>query len=445
MTALPHHKNLKGMGIGNMKTLLFGGGFRYKKNNGINVGDIAQFENAILLLKENIPNIEITAIAHSLNDECVDESIPISRVLSEYLWGDQKKTIIGRIKIVMRSLSLLLNAKRVAAGKKCIFLSAKGIQALREFYNIDFLFYSGAGTLNSMYFIGPVYIWILAMLLARRLKVPYILLGQQIGPLDTRLSRWILKIALNGATFVGVRDQLSHQLASELGVTQKKLGLTGDEGIYLPPGDRSVAGEFLDKLNIPRDYIAVQFRLDSNCPFHEYIEDFARLYSDVAKALKKPLVFIPFSYANAGDDREAHKLISEKINAPYFLLDIGGQTQFTKAILSMASLAIGIANHFCAFAASVGVPTVGFHGTSYMCQKLEGLKQGRQHVISLPLSELSDTEKLSERIVLHANENARTERLKSSYNQRPEGYWLWADRLAETGVFVKRHAEESTL
>ena len=420
--------------MGNIKALLFTGGYRYKKNNGINVGDIAQFENAILLLKGSMPNIEITAVAHSLSDECVDESIPLSQALSAYVWGNKNKTIIGRIAIVMRSLLLLLNAKRVVKGKKSSFLNAKGIQALEEINNADFLFYSGAGALNSMYLIGPVYIWTIAMLLARRLNIPCILLGQQIGPLNTRLSRWMFKVALNGAAFVGVRDQFSHQLVSELGVDQKKLRLTGDEGLYLPPGDRGKAEEFLDKLNIPRDYIAVQFRLDSNCPFHERVEDFARLYSGVAKALQKPLVFIPFSYADTGSDRETHKLISEKIDAPYFLLDLGGQAQFTKAILSMASLAIGVANHFCAFAASVGVPTVGIHNTPYMRQKLDGLKQGHQHVISLPLSELSDMVKLLERIVLHASENAQTG-LRDSYKQRPDGYWEWLDRLEDIGIF----------
>jgi hypothetical protein len=162
----------------------------------------------------------------------------------------------------------------------------------------------------------------------------------------------------------------------------------------------------------------------------------------VAKTLHKPLVFVPFSYADAGSDsdREIHKLIAEKIDAPYFLLDLGGQAQFTKAILSTASLSIGVANHFCAFAASVGVPTVGIHGTSYMRQKLDGLKQGQQHVISLPLSELNDTEKLSERIVLHANEHAHTG-LKDSYNQRPDGYWEWLDRLEEIGISIE-HCDE---
>lgn len=314
-----------------MKVLLFTSGQRNKKSSGTNVGDIAQFENAISLLKERMPDIEITVVAHSLNDECVDESIPLSRVLSEYVWDDKNKTITGRIAIVARSLLLLLYAKRVVTGKKCLFLSAKGVQALEEINNADFIFYSGAGALNSMYLIGPVFIWTITMLLARRLTIPYILLGQQIGPLDTLLSKWIFKIALKGATFVGARDQFSHQLASELGVDQGKLRLTGDEGFYLPPGDKSKAVELLDKFNIPHDYIAVQFRLDSNCPFHERADDFARLYSDVAKMLHKPLVFVPFSYADAGSDSdcEIHKLIAEKIDAPYFLLDISGQAQFT--------------------------------------------------------------------------------------------------------------------
>jgi hypothetical protein len=213
-------------------------------------------------------------------------------------------------------------------------------------------------------------------------------------------------------------------LVRDLGIDGSRSLFTGDEGFYLPPGDAQEAERHLQMLNIPVGYIAAQFRLDLNSPFREQMTDFARLYSDVAKRLGKPLVFIPFSYADNGDDCETHRLIAENIDAPHFLLDLAGNAQATKAVLSKASLAIGVANHFCAFAASVGVPTVGIHGTPYMAQKLDGLMRGRPYVMSIRVERLSDIDRLSKAIVEHALRYADAPR-HDYYRQKPEGYGKW--------------------
>jgi polysaccharide pyruvyl transferase WcaK-like protein len=272
--------------------------------------------------------------------------------------------------------------------------------------------------------LGPAYILLLAMLLARSLHTPYILIGQQIGPLDSWLSRWVFSIALKGASFIGVRDRSSESLLERLGVDPDKRMFTGDEGFYLPPIDGEKVEEYLREKSIPQGYIAVQFRLDANSPFHDRVADFARLYDDIAMSLGKPLVFVPFSYADCGDDRETHRLIAKAITVPHFLLDVEGNARFTKAIMAKASLAVGVANHFCAFAASVGVPTIGIHATPYMTQKLDGLVQGRPYVLSIPVSELDDHDRLVETIVAHANRYLGMKRV-DYFNERPQGYDSW--------------------
>lgn len=412
------------------RVLLFTSGYRYKKTGGTNVGDVSQFENAVLLLRENVPQVAITAVAHSLSNECVADDIPLSRSLCEYIWGNDSKSILNRVGILVRTGMVLLNARRVSKGRSTILMSNRGKKALEEFRKADFLFYAGAGALNRRYMLGPAYIWLLGMFLAQRLGIPYLLLGQQIGPLDTWLSRAVFRSALNGARFIGVRDHSSLELLKSMGMDEPRVLYTGDEGFYLPPGDLEEAARYLADHGIPSDYIAVQFRLDSNSPFGEHIDKFAALYSEVAKRLGKALVFVPFSYASHGDDRESHRLIAAKIDVPHFLLDLdelGGSAQLTKAILSKASLAVGVANHFCAFAASVGVPTVGIHATPYMSQKLDGLMHGRSYVLSVPISRLLDISGFAQEIVGHALNCVDMPRL-DYYNQRPNGYgaWLWA-------------------
>lgn len=414
--------------MNNLKALLFTSGYRYTKNNGINVGDVSQFENAVLLLREKVPGVKITAVAHSLSNACVADDVPLSRALSEYIWGSASKSVFNLASIIVRTLLLLLNASRIGNAKDAIFLSKKGQQVLDEFRNTDFLFYAGAGALNRRYMWGPGYIWLLGMFLAKRLHIPYILLGQQIGPLDTFISKLVFRPALEGASFIGVRDHSSLELVKELGVDEKKLRYTGDEGFYLPPCDTDKVDLYLNEQGISADFIAAQFRLDMNSPFHDHITDFARLYSDISKKLGKPLVFVPFSYANNRDDRETHRLITQYVDTPYFLLDYGGNAQFTKALLSKASLAIGVANHFCAFAASVGVPTVGIHATPYMSQKLDGLMRGRDYVLSIEMTEPFDSTRLSHAIVEHAKKYSGLPRI-DYYNQRPAGYDLWLEAV----------------
>lgn len=411
------------------KVLLYTSGYRYKKTDGTNVGDVSQFENAILLLRKHIPRVAITAVAHSLSNECVADDIPLSRALSEYIWGDATKSITNRMAILARTAILLMNARRLSKGLPSVMLTSRGKEVLEEFRKADFLFYAGAGALSRRYMLGPGYIWLLGMFLAQRLGIPYVLLGQQIGPLDGWFSKALFRAALKRASFIGVRDHGSLELLGALGIAGPNVIYTGDEGFYLPPGDLEAADRYLADRGIPSDYIAVQFRLDSNSPFGDYVDRFAALYSETARRLGKTLVFVPFSYASQGDDRESHRRIASHVDVPHFLLDLGelgGSAQLTKAILSRAALAVGVANHFCAFAASVGVPTVGIHGTPYMSQKLDGLKHGRPYVLSASVTRLQDINGFAQEIVEHARAYVDMPRV-DYYDHRPAGYEAWLE------------------
>jgi hypothetical protein len=362
------------------RILVLSGGHVYRKTDGINVGDIAQLEHALQVINEVFEPAEATLLAHSKNDDCPFESLKYSRRLINGLKSESTTISLFRIfRIIAWALSP--NALRSIIGPN--FSKREFIKEIEE---SDFLLITGSGTLNDRYWKGPALIWTIAMLIANARETPVILLGQQIGPIKQISARFLIGRALRKAKFVGIRDRKSKDTAISLGVQPNKIFFTGDEGLYLNTATEDAVNEFIRISNIPPRFIAVQFRIDENCPLREYISWFISTVDRIASRLNASIVFFPFSYSKLDDDRNACKLIEKGLANPSFMVEARDSASLIKGILARADLAIGVANHFCVFAVSVGVPTVGLFNTSYMGQKLSGIENEYDHMKAYPIA-----------------------------------------------------------
>jgi polysaccharide pyruvyl transferase WcaK-like protein len=412
-----------------LNVLMLSGGHKYLKTNGINVGDIAQLEHALLLFTTEFPGANVTLLAHSLNDGCPKSGLRYSRNLVTALIGKTSARLPNIIKVAYRAIMLIIWAKlpnlsRLFFGDKTIHAAA-----IREFQMADALVLSGSGTLSDHYVKGPAFIWSVAILCAKTVGLPVIMLGQQIGPLRGRLSRGLIKLALKNVDFVGVRDEQSAEVATDLGVTRAKIRFTGDEGFYLPPADKNAVSIKLQKINITEPFIAAQFRIDANCPLEGYVDWFADALSSLSARIGGIVVFVPFSYASAGDDREACQLVAEKLSVRYVIFDNGGCSAETKGVLANAEIAIGVANHFCVFAASVGVPTIGLYAGDYMAQKLRGIEMAHGHVRAQSIAEVGTPDQFTNNVMETFSFVGKTEETDSAWKKKPACFFDWLHLL----------------
>lgn len=405
-----------------LTALFVASGFRFLPTEGVNLGDVAQFAHGIELLRAECPDRAITAIAHSLNDESVFPDIGFSNLVARYLLGTTGSKAARSVFLVVRSIGLITAATLVRLGVPARWFGARVSDIIEEFEGASVVFFSGAGAFNSRYLKGPVGIWVLIVHIASRLGVPVVMVGQQIGPLDSWWSRRTIGSALRRTQFVGVRDHASEQLALELGVPRERVVFTGDEGLYLDPASKAVSDAYLRTRGISPGFVAVHFRVDRNCPFEEDIEHLRFMLQGIHALTGKLLLFVPMSYASGGDDRESHRRLAAGMTAPMHLVEDAEDARLTKAILGEASLAIGVANHFCIFAASGGVPTVGVYKTPYMRQKLEGIARECEHVVAMSADTLADPVEVARAVVAHGGATDRARFVRAT---PPPGYLDW--------------------
>lgn len=411
------------MRFNGMRIAILSGGHRYKKNNGTNLGDVAQLEHILYLGREYLKSDNFVLLAHSLNDTAPFKNINYSSKFIEYLFGESGQRP-GPFGVIARSIAVVVAALFPTYSRNFLAKAFKSLDTIRE---ADLVVVSGSGTLSDHYWRGPAYIWTLVMLCAAAQRKPVVLLGQQIGPLESFFSRLFVGLALKKALFVGVRDFRSLDVAKSLGVSPDNVSFTGDEGAYLLPCAPEKTLEALEQYGLRRkSFIAVQFRIDENCPFSENIEDFARTVSLLAQRLACSVAFVPMSYADSGDDREMCATVAAHLSCESVIVDLKGDPSLTKGVLENAAMALGVANHFCVFAVSVGTPTLGLYGTEYMKQKLSGLEHVSEIFKAYAIEKISHDSNFSNDVDVFLE---KVKQVDFKGYQKPDLYFEWLNRV----------------
>lgn len=399
-------------------------GYRYTKTGNVNVGDNAQQEHGLLLMKTHYPGAEVIEVANSVNEETTFPGYRLDHRYVRYLVGEPSGNPLRRLGSLWRGVTLLWNAHRLAAGKPPRFINALGRELLGDIRRASLVFCAGSGTFFDRYMLSVGFLWSMLIVSARAFGVPAVLLGQQVGAFHRAVPRGIARFALRRASYLGVREAVSFDTARELGIDPQRLRFTGDEGWYLPPAAAADVDEYLAGQGLGDGFIAVHMRFDGNSPFRDMAAEFASACDRLAERTGRPLLLVPFSYASRDDDRANLRELGALLKSPWRLLDVDARAGLTKGILARAWVAVGVANHFCVFAASVGVPTVGIHGAAYMAHKLKGVARQHRHFLALDKAAMADPAALADTIAAHAG--AWTGKAAADgYAARPEGYLDW--------------------
>jgi polysaccharide pyruvyl transferase WcaK-like protein/SAM-dependent methyltransferase len=359
--------------------LVAASGFIYAPRSSNNLGDRAQLTCTLDQLRRSLPDSRVVAVANSLNDRADVEDLPVSYRAITYLTSDV--TVPGtsirlptRWTIRVRALLLLANASRVAARKRTRFLSSAGQEALAEMDAATALFLSGAGTFNDLYIRGVGGFWAVLIGCLSALGKPVVASGQQVGPVARPTSRMIVRWALRRIDFLGVRDPISLRVARSLCPGRPLIVLTGDDAWGLTPASSSAARTILARNGVTGEFIAAQIRFGYGWHRAE-AQEFADLLARASSYFALPIVFVACATGLGEDDRSAAELVQRHLKSPSCIIRAELDAPMTKAVLGHATLAIGTANHFCVFAASMGTPVIGIHASPYMEQKLVGLAE----------------------------------------------------------------------
>jgi len=220
------------------------------------------------------------------------------------------------------------------------------------------LFISGGGSLiqDATSFRSLTY-YLSTIRLARAFGCRVMVLGQGIGPLRRRASRYLSRLVLNQVHLITVRDTQSAELLAELGIRKPPIHVTADPAFTLTACQSHEAAAILSKLGLMRDeaLIGVSLRRWADVPDIEHIA--ARALQIIGDRLQAKILMITMHTPNDLDlakriqqlSASSHIIIQPEPWTPTQLLGVMGRCE----------LIIGMRLHALILAAIAGIPSVG--------------------------------------------------------------------------------------
>lgn len=234
------------------------------------------------------------------------------------------------------------------------------LKVLRSLMKSDLLI-SGGGSIFQDITSGrslPYYIGVVA--LAKLIGRPVMFYAQGVGPINRKISKFLMRLVANRVDLISLRDQDSARLLDEIGVKRPPVMITADPVLALQPGtsDReSVAACCLDwGIGNSQPLICVSVR---HWPALEgYQQHLARVL-DMLVRRGYTVLFVPMAWP---EDIPESRLIMSLMEENSSIVDRKLNSKELLALISRSELLLGMRLHALIFAASQGVL---FAGISY--------------------------------------------------------------------------------
>jgi len=416
---------------------------------GADIGDESVLTTVMMNLGRLVPDAQFLALSPDPEYTSKYHGVRSDYAVGQFMFSFSKRPghILSKLYrgsiVVLRGLSLLLNAWRLSKNRKPIFLNEDGRRLLNNLKDADILFNVGGGNLNSI-FRWELYNKALTYLICKLLGTPIVLSSQTIGPLNNFVDRKILKFALNKVDVITLRDEnYSRPLLRKTGVTRPIIKETADDAISLPPANKDEVKNILLAEGIEKHYplIGINMKgflrytlpLNSDEKLNRISWILAKSADALISDLGAKIVFIPTGYGGDYDDRlhmlkimdlmehkDSTNIITQEYNAPAL-----------KGIVSQLDLAIGVRYHFIVFATTTQVPAIGIATGEYQLTKLKkgilGLMEQEEYALDSEETSVEEIVQLAKTALLDKD------KIKKKLQERTK-------ILAERSLFTIQYA-----
>lgn len=210
------------------------------------------------------------------------------------------------------------------------------------------LFCSGGGSLlQDVTSVRSVYYYASQIRLAQRLGVPTMVLAQGLGPLNSRLGRWLAVGALKNCRLLSWRDEKSMRLAAELGLGNLPNFAVSDPVLLWQPQAVEC---------VKRESVVLSLR-----PWKNFDIGAAADLVRNLRAAGERVVLLPLYYGKDGQPGEDERLAAEinrRLGADAAEVAAVHTPEEVWSVIGSAKLVVGMRLHSLIMAASAGVPSV---------------------------------------------------------------------------------------
>lgn len=326
---------------------------------------ISQYGSDLLLVPRQLPEVfrrEFRATPYTPYHQCLDRfrrRIPegtLSRLLLPCVYTLH---VLGMalISLLCRWLPLPLSSR------------IDELQLLGHLRRVDAVWLNGGGYLTDK---GryECRCCLLTAVFALLMGKKVILTGQGIGPINSRLTRRLLRYVCKRATYLSVRDDVrSAGLLRRLTGGTPTVVMAGDDASSLATADITApAGKAGDQ----PARIALHFRIS---PFTENSQQLKQQFADtVAEVFSRgwrPVFFILTSQAE-WETNLLQELLAGAAPDSYDIVE-SDDPRVIKSHISCCDTAMGVAYHFIVFCLTTGTPVIALYGGEYYRYKMGGI------------------------------------------------------------------------
>lgn len=155
----------------------------------------------------------------------------------------------------------------------------------------------GGGTLiQDLTSTRSLYYYLGILWIAKFYKKKVMLYGNGIGPIKQWYNRPLTKLTLNSVDIITLREHLSKEILTKLGITKPHIEITADPVFNLELSEDIHTSEIYDKENVPKDkpIVGVLFRSWS----HEesYTRRMAKVCDQIIETYDYNIVFVPMRH-----------------------------------------------------------------------------------------------------------------------------------------------------
>ncbi len=345
-----------------------------------NLGDRAMLLNVIRQIREICPNVDLYAPPHTPEFVVQEFNLTTYPLVTHCL---------GRWEAIRNRVPLLRIFEPVAkwlySGFDLIAMLAMTWAVSRLEWDPDIScmevdFAKAIGGADIVFFVGGGYLTdigkfdcratLAAGLMAIFSGKPVYMSGQGLGPIDTRMTKLLLKAMVPHAKLVTFRDRSgSENLLRRLHIPWKSGGSVGDDAMSLPVKEAVDAGA-----NWSGDRLAVQFRVCPQTPnILAHISEFERFLLSMVADGDWQIDFFIFHTTRPAYEEDVIRSIVERTGIENYVVHKVEDPRQMRYLVGQCNVAIGIAYHFLVFALAEGVPAIGLWDGRYYKDKIEGL------------------------------------------------------------------------
>lgn len=222
---------------------------------------------------------------------------------------------------------------------------------------------------------------------------PVVLTGQQLGPVDSAVTRRSVLRTLRAASFVGLRDPTrSVRLCEAAGLPAGRFAMMGDDALGLPAAEAGRVERALARHGVEAgSFLAVNVRVGYYAPsYARHVASLAEAARRLAEPRGLPVLVVPIALGDLDSDIEVGRALARAVGGRARVLDASARTAgLTKGVLGQAWAALGVSYHFCQFALEGGTPAALLYDDPYYEQKGRGLRAfwGDER-LALPIADL---------------------------------------------------------